>query len=295
MNKIIIIAGPTATGKTEFAIKLAKNFNGELINTDSRQIYKFADIGTNKGDIKYVNNQHFIEDVLIHLVNFKYPNQKYSAFEFQQDAFKITKNLVKKNKLPIFVGGTGLYVSSIIDNSYYPKVTSKNTIYRQKLEKLSKLDLQNLAKSKNPAEFENMNYSDKNNKRRLIRIIEKSEETENQTSKNPFCIFNKEIYYPKIGLDIKNIEVRIAKRVKEMLQSGWIDETKYLLSKGYSALDLSNCGIGYTIINDYLQEKIKYDELLNTIIIKHRQYAIKQIRWYKKYLLDKFNVNLFTN
>jgi len=295
MNKLIIITGPTGTGKTEFAINLAKQLNGELINTDSRQIYKFANIGTNKGNISEIEGKYVLENIPIHLVNFKYPNEKYSAFEFQQDAFDITKKLIEIKKIPIFVGGTGLYISSIVDNSYYPESynSRQNFDKWKQLENLSTIELQNLAKTKNFTAFEKLNHSDKNNKRRLIRIIEKSEETKNKKTVNPFSVFTKEIYYPQIGLHIKNIEEKIAKRAIQMLQSGWIEETKELLSKGYLPSDLSNCGIGYSIIVDYLQNKITYQELVKIITVKHRQYAIKQIRWYKKYLLDKFSVNLF--
>src|SRR5476649_45732 len=118
MNKIIVIGGLTATCKTKLAIEVAKKFNGELINADSRQIYKYLDIGTNKeaGSWKFEDGVWEIENIPIHLVNIINPNQRFSVYEYQQLAFKAIEDILKRGKLPILVGGTGLYIDSILQN-----------------------------------------------------------------------------------------------------------------------------------------------------------------------------------
>ena len=158
MNKLLVILGPTASGKSDLAIKIAKSFNGEIISADSRQIYKEMNIGTAK-PIK--NNLH-------HLLNIVNPNQRSSAAEYKKLAYKTIKNIQNRNKLPILCGGTGLYISSVIENWQFPKIPPQEKL-RKELEKKS---IEQLFKTYQKMDPDGAKFIDKKNKRRLIRAIE---------------------------------------------------------------------------------------------------------------------------
>lgn len=288
---IIVVTGPTASGKTDFAVRLAQKYGGEVINCDSKQIYKFVNIGTNKGNIREINNQFFCDNIPIHLINFKLPSERYSVFEFQEDAFQIVELLLQKGKKPIIVGGTGLYISSIVDPNFM-QISEENIdpAKRGELETMSLEDLQILAKLKNQSGFQKLNSSDVQNKRRLIRVIEKSN-TNQKAHLNPFNKLSKEIYYPKIT--IFELEKRIEERIENMLNLGWVEEVINLLKMGFSELDIKNCGIGYASILNFLEKRISKEQMIRGITTQQRQYAKKQIRWFKKYLLKSFDVKYF--
>ena len=156
--KLIIILGPTASGKTKFAVKLAKIFNGEIISADSRQVYKNMDIGTGK-DLKDYKN------IPYHLIDICQPNEQFNLADFKIQAYEAIDKVIKKNKTPLLVGGTGLYLQSVIEGWQLLKV-KPNTLLRKKLAQKTLLQLQTQAKKYN------LNQSDFNNKRRLIRAIE---------------------------------------------------------------------------------------------------------------------------
>lgn len=293
--EIVVVAGPTASGKTNFAINLAKQINGEIINADSRQIYKYANIGTNKGNIvkKEDSNLYLIENIPIHLVNIKNPGEKYSCFEFQQESFLIFQNINKRNKKAIFVGGTGLYISSIVDDNFiYTKEYLVDWNKRKELEKLTLEEIQKKVLSIDKNIFLKLTESDKKNKRRLIRLIEKNINQKSELIQNPFNKVKKIIYYPNISLYeiTKNIEDRI-----NTILDQWIDETQKLLKEGFSIEAIETCGIGYKEIINYIQNReIEKKENLKKILIqKHKQYAKKQEIWFKKYIKEKFEITSF--
>ncbi|MCS7318021.1 MAG: tRNA (adenosine(37)-N6)-dimethylallyltransferase MiaA [Candidatus Dojkabacteria bacterium] len=300
-SKIIVIAGPTATGKSKFALNLAKNINGELINADSKQIYRYADVGNNKGTVVKQGSIYLLENIPTHLINIKDPGEKYSCFEYQQDAYKVTLSILANNKIPIFVGGSGLYISTIIDDRFLSSSSSKtyntnDTFKRNTYEKMNIEELHKIISSIDPSLVTKLNESDKKNKRRLIRLIEKFSNKNNScnniSQSNPFKEFKKVLYYPAIGNDIRKIFLNIAKRI-ELIIHDWINEVKNLKYMGFSEEQISQCGIGYKEILEYLNTNTGLEDTIHKILIKHRQYAIRQIRWFKKYYLKFKDIILF--
>jgi tRNA dimethylallyltransferase len=162
-NKILIISGPTATGKTNLAIKLAKLYNGELISADSRQIYQGMDIGTGKDHLP---------DVKIHLVDIIKPNQSFSVAQYQTQVFAIITDIHSRHKLPIIVGGTGQYIDSIINPNKSTYSIKPIPFLRFILNKLSTKTIQKIYRFLNPTDFDSLNNSESHNPHRLIRKIE---------------------------------------------------------------------------------------------------------------------------
>lgn len=263
-SKVIVVSGLTATGKTNLAVEIAKNFNGELINCDSRQIYKHLDIGTNK-EIQL--------DVAIHLVNIIEPNVRFSLFQFQKLAFEKIEDILDQGKVPILVGGTGLYVDSIIKNY---KLKSSETKYKKsKLEKLSVQELQEiLSKEYN---YSTANDSDWNNKRRLVRLVEKKGIANPKTLDSKYDFLH--LYTNYEWEDLKKI---INSRVEEMFEKGLINETKKVLDMGFKKDDPGLQIMGYKEVVQFLSGEVesgkKCIELVQTA---HRQYARRQRTWFE--------------
>lgn len=230
MKKIIILGGPTATGKTKYAVELAKQLNGELINADSRQLYKYLDIGTNKGEINLITetqSEYETNNIPIHLVNIINPDKRFDLFRFQQLAFKEIENILNREKLPIIVGGTGLYIDSIIKNYELKDIDNNNLInleIRAKLESLSVTELQNEIFKINNTKPNNLNNSDWNNPRRLIRYIENLDINVNPQQIQAMSKYNFLFLYPEYNWEeLKN---RINDRVISMFETGLVKETK---------------------------------------------------------------------
>jgi len=309
MNKMLIVCGPTATGKTKLAINLAKKFNGELISADSRQVYKGMDIGTGKDISKnsklktppafargkqnlkiQINNKnysigyHTINKIPIWLLDIVLPNQNFSVAEYQYLARKVLGDIWTRNKLPILVGGTGLYIKAIVNGIDTIGIPIDWKL-RKKLEKYSLNDLQKQLQSLNKNKWEKMNNSDKNNPRRLIRAIEISMYL-NKKGKSFFKKNQKKEILDTliIGLKANNnilfkkINDRVEKRVKEGIK----EEIKSLLNKGYSWDLPSMSGLGYRVWKDFF-EKVKTEkETIEKWKIEEQSYVKRQMTWFKK-------------
>ena len=273
LKPLIVILGPTSSGKTEMGFKLAKKYNGEIINADSRQIYREMDIGTGKTDIQYS-----ISNIPVHLINIKNPNQKFSLSQYKKLAIKTIKDIHKRGKIPILVGGTGLYISAIVDNLEIPKASS-NKIIRQKLENHSN---QYLFKKLKKVDLKSAKIIGENNKRKLIRAIEVYEITdkpfsEQKTKGEP--LFN--ILQIGIKTDREKLYNKIDKRVDKMIKAGLIKETKKLSQK-YSFDLPAMSGIGYREVGQYLQNKIALEEAIQKMKFRTHQYARRQMTWFKR-------------
>ncbi|MFH0805677.1 MAG: tRNA (adenosine(37)-N6)-dimethylallyltransferase MiaA [Patescibacteria group bacterium] len=271
-NKLIIILGPTASGKSDLAIKLAQKFNGEIISADSRQIYKEMNIGTAKIIKKEMSGvPHYMIDIVK-------PNQKFTLAQFQKKTIKIIKDIQKRNKLPLLVGGTGLYIQSIVDNLKIPE-TKPDKKLRNKLEKLTNQELINKLKK---LDSKALKIIDTKNKRRLIRALEicllTKKPFSEQRKKNK-SIFN--TLQIGIKLNTKNLEQKIIKRIEKMIKNGLIKENKKLLKK-YGDKPYSMSGIGYKEIIPYINNKITLKEAKELIKIHTRQYAKRQMTWFKR-------------
>lgn len=270
-KKLIVILGPTASGKTELSIKLAKKFDGEIVSADSRQIYKEMDIGTAKP------SREELREIPHHLIDIVKPNQDFNAALYKKLALKKIKEIHKRKKMPFLVGGTGLYISAVVDNLEFPKIPPNRKL-RKELEEKSTKELFEIYRKLDP---EGAKYIDKNNKRRLIRAIEVC-----KISGIPFWRQRKkkkplyEILQIGIKINKKKLEKKIAKRVNEMIKKGLEKEAEKLFKKykNVPALDT----IGYQEWKDYFNGKIKKEEVIEKIILHTKQYAKRQMAWFKR-------------
>lgn len=276
MKKIVLIGGPTASGKTDLAISIAKEFNGELINADSRQIYKYLDIGTNKGEIKKVENTNYIDSIPMHLVNFLNPDVRYSVYDFKVQATSIIDLLLKNNKIPIIVGGTGLYIDSLIKN--YNLLTEHNIKLRDELERFDVQKLQNILIKENKDKFLDLNPSDQKNKRRLIRLIEKISDKNGNTNINT-AKFDSLFIYP--NYDWQELKIKIEHRVEQMFKQGLVEEVEKVLELGYPKDSVALQGTGYKEVIKYLNKQVSLQKCIELVKISHKQYARRQRTWFE--------------
>ena len=282
MEKIIVIVGPTASGKSALAIKIARKFNGEIVSADSRQIYCEMNIGTAKPTKKE------LASIPHHLIDIKNPNQNYTVAEYKRDAIKAINKILKKKKLPILVGGTGLYIKAVIDNLNIPKVAPDSKL-RKKLEKeIEKYGLKYLFEKLINLDPEAAYIVDPNNHRRVIRALEIAIKT-----KKPFSAQRKigKPLFNFIETGIKwsknSLDERINKRVDLMIEEGLLEEVKNLIKKypppfsngeGLQSFD----AIGYREIIDYLNKKFPFEEAVELIKKNTRNYAKRQMTWFNK-------------
>ena len=270
-NKLVVILGPTASGKSDLAIKLAEKFNGEIISADSRQVYQEMDIGTAKIEIKKVMIPHYLIDIIK-------PNQEFTLAQYKKLAVKIIKDIQKRGKLPFLVGGTGLYIQSVIDNLQIPKVKPDKKL-RNKLEKLTNQELCQQLKKLDPLSDATIDHR---NKRRLIRALEVC-----LITKKPFSKQRKkdkplfDVCQIGIKSNKKTLEKRINQRVGKMFEAGLIEEVKKLAQK-YSPDLPSMSGIGYQEIIPYLQGEITLEQAKELIKQHSRQYARRQMSWFRR-------------
>ncbi|MCK4799591.1 tRNA (adenosine(37)-N6)-dimethylallyltransferase MiaA, partial [Candidatus Parcubacteria bacterium] len=231
LKPLIVILGPTASGKTKLALKLAKKYDGEIINADSRQIYQGMDIGTGK-----IDNQKFIKSEIhkvrnsIHLIDIKNPNQRFSLSQYKKLAVKTIDDIHKREKIPILVGGTGLYISAIVDNLEIPKAAPNKKI-RTRLEKHTEKFLFKRLKKVDQRSAEIIGI---NNKRKLVRALEVYEVTGKpfsvqQIKGDPLF----DILQIGIKIDREKLYEKIDARIDKMIKNGLMEETKKL-SKKYS-------------------------------------------------------------
>ncbi len=270
---MIVITGPTATGKTNLAVNLASKINGEIISADSRQVYKNMNIGTGKDLDEYNINGLKIN---YHLIDIVEPGYEYNVFEFQNDFINSYNEIISKNKKPILCGGTGLYIESII-KGYRLINVPENIELRNDLEKQSKEELISILTSYKKIH----NTTDITDINRLIRAIEiEKYNAENKAIKNDFPVINPIIF--AIDLDREIIKNKIYKRLDFRLKNGMIEEVQMLLNSGVSADKLKFYGLEYKFVTQFILKEISYNELLNNLNIAIRQFAKRQMTWFRK-------------
>ena len=292
MNKVIVICGPTASGKTKLGIKLAKKINGEIVSCDSMQIYKDMDIGTAKPTKTEQNEaKHY-------LIDFVSPDKRYSVAEYKNDAENVIDKIIKDNKTPIIVGGTGLYLNSLIYGIDYPDIKTDLNYRKELEEKVNKDGLEEIykeAKIIDPIAVEKIS---KNDKKRILRILEiyhstgkTKTELEKESRKNGI-----KYDYRIFVLNMPRCELyeRINKRVDIMIKEGLIEEVKKIISK-YKEFPTAMQGLGYKEVVEFLENKITKEEMIEKIKMETRRYAKRQITWFKSYKeatwLDSNNTN----
>ena len=277
--KVIVICGPTASGKTALSIQLAKKINGEIVSADSMQIYKDMDIGTAKVTIDEM------EGIKHYLIDNVSPTTRYSVANFKKDALIAIKEILKKGKTPIIVGGTGLYVDSLVKGIDYDD-TEIDLEYRNHLEEIAKTQgLHELYEKAVQIDSVAMEKISENDKKRIFRVLEiyhstgktkTMQEIESKKEENPY-----DYYVFAINMDREKLYERINKRVDIMIEKGLVDEVKSLISK-YDKLPTAIQGLGYKEVVSYLNNEITYDEMIEKIKQESRHYAKRQLTWFKR-------------
>ncbi len=283
LPSIIVILGATASGKTKLAIELAKKYNGEIISADSRQVYKKMDIGTakpvGKWEIFCETAAYMVEDVPHYLIDIVDPGEIFSLSNFKQLALERIDDILKRGKVPFIVGGTGLYIWSIVDNLIFPNVAPHKKL-RNGLEDKSLDQLVVLLKKLDP---ESAKVIDLNNSRRVIRALEVNILTGGsfveQKQKNP-PLFNA----LQIGLSVEREKLyeRIDKRVDEQISAGLVEEVAGLVKQKYSFILPSMNGIGYRQIGAYLNNEMDLEKAIELVKRDTRHYARRQLTWFRR-------------
>jgi len=293
MDKLLVICGPTATGKTGLGIRLAKEFEGEIISADSRQVYRGMDIGTGKditggiwrpvrkGKEREAEGYWEVEGVPIHLLDVVNPNEEFSLSHFYRLAWREIKNLWQKGKLPILVGGTGLYIDGVVDGvetreiPRHPKLRAelKDWSAEKLFNHLAKLDSERAAL---------MKRSDKFNPRRLVRAIEVALFRKENPSWRPAKHTESDHLYIGLNAPREILDKRIDERVRRRLNEGLEEEIKGLLDKGYT---WNKSALGDTLGYKEWQSFFKGEEPKEKTIVRWKtdehQYARKQDTWFK--------------
>lgn len=274
MNKgeVIVIVGPTASGKSDFAVNLALKNNGEIISADSRQIYKGLDIGTGKITKKEMKGvKHYMLDVC----NL---DDTFSVAEYKRLTLPILEDIISRGKTPIICGGTGQYIDSLIFNTTIPQV-KPNKELREKLEKKSTEELYKLLCKKDSRRGGEI---DKHNRVRIIRALEIIESLGKVPSQEtPKLIYKTKIYL--LSPTREQVRVRVTARLHKRLKNGMIAEVKNITKKGYSSDNMKKFGLEYVTIAKFLEGKITDEEMQKEIITKSMQYAKRQDTWNQKY------------
>lgn len=276
---VIVICGPTASGKTALSIELAKKINGEIVSADSMQIYKDMDIGSAKVTPEEADG---IKHYLIDCVS---PDERYSVANYKKDAKAAIEEILKKGKVPIIVGGTGLYIDALIYEIEYKNIKI-NEDYRKELEKIKEKEgLETLYKKALEIDPEAMKKISPNDYKRITRILEIYEATgKNKTQQEAESRLNEIPYNYKvfaIDYDREKLYERINKRVDIMIEKGLIDEVKNLLKK-YKDFPTAMQGLGYKEVKQYLDGELSKEEMIEKVKQESRRYAKRQFTWFRK-------------
>ena len=277
--EIIGVVGPTASGKTAFAIETALKRNGEIVSCDSMQIYKYMDIGTAKA------TKEEQETVPHHMIDFVHPDTDYSVADFVKDARLAIDDILSRGKMPVLCGGTGLYFDSIINNVEFSEEKCDEK-YRAELfemaQKEGNLAVHKLLEAIDPIEAEKVHP---NNLKRVIRALEicktcgmTKTEADKRAVREP--LYNAKIY--GMDMDRERLYDRINRRVDIMIKDGLLDEVKALLKMGIRRDSTAMQAIGYKEILEYFDEKCTLDDAIDKIKQESRRYAKRQITWFKR-------------
>ena len=293
MNKIIVVAGPTAVGKTKFSLQLAKLLNGEIVSCDSMQLYKYMNIGSAKPTAEERSQ------VRHHLIDFVEPEEDFSVARYQKLAKASIADILSRGKQPIVSGGTGLYLNSLLYDMAFPS-TPQDSSYRRHLTKMAEEQgsyfLHQMLKEQDAAAAQRIHP---NNTKKIIRALERLREGEETL--RPFH----EIKRPTqdydavlIGLTRNRTELydRINKRVDSLVQQGLLEEVKQLMDMGLTTENISMKGIGYKEIMDYFLGSCSLEEAIDKVKKNTRHYAKKQLTWFRRYDKMKwYNISDFSS
>jgi len=283
---MIVISGPTATGKTKLALQLAAEFNGELISADSRQIYIGMDIGTGKdiegGAWDKKNKTWIIDKTPIHMLDQILPSSNYNVAQYISGAGEAIGKIKSRGHLPILVGGTGFYIRSIINPPATLGIPQNNNL-RSELDTKTREDLQKILQKIDLVKFNSMNYSDQNNPRRLVRAIEVAKYGKNPQGK----VSSGRVFQISLTAPLPYIYKLADQRIDEMIKVGLIEEITNLLKK-YSWEDPGLKSIGYIEFKEYFEKKKTLEKCVQQLKFNHHSLIRRQITWFKK----EKNINL---
>ena len=287
MRQMITILGPTASGKTPVAARLAVEIGGEIISADSRQVYRRMDIGTGKDLADYMVDDR---QIAYHLIDIREPGTKYNLFEYQQDFFDAYEDIRSRGAVPILCGGTGLYIEAVL-KGYHLSPVPQNQELRDRLEGKSLAELTEMLTALKAKTGSNMhNTTDVDSCQRAIRAIEiETYNLEHPTPRRELPPVDSLI----IGIDIDR-EIRrekITRRLKARLEEGMVDEVKALLDEGIPADDLIYYGLEYKFVTEYLTGQSTYDEMFSRLEIAIHQFAKRQMTWFRGMERRGFKIN----
>ncbi|MGA9109116.1 MAG: tRNA (adenosine(37)-N6)-dimethylallyltransferase MiaA [Smithella sp.] len=282
-NKLIVILGPTASGKTHLAARLAYDLRGEIISADSRQVYKNMDIGTGKDLNQYIINDRQIP---YHLIDIAGPENEFNLFEFQSRFYKTFCALTEKKILPVLAGGTGLYLESVLRRYDMPHAPQDEE-FRENLSRKSKDELQKILCDLKPRLH---NRTDLEDSARLIRAIEieLARNIKNQDGQEKPRI---DALVFGIRWERSALRRRITTRLEERLEKGMVEEVENLHSAGLSFAKLESFGLEYRFVSQYLQNKVTFDEMKNRLNIAICQFAKRQETWFRRMERNGIKIN----
>jgi tRNA dimethylallyltransferase len=270
---LLIILGPTASGKTRFAASLARHIDGEIISADSRQVYKQMNLGTGKDYDDYTVDG---AQIPYHLIDLFEPGYKYNVYEYQKDFLKVFKLILQQGKFPVLCGGTGMYIEAVT-KGYKLIAVPVNPGLREKLKDKSLPELEEIL-----SRYKRLhNKTDSDTVKRAIRAIEIEEYYKSNPVNSPEMPVIKPLF---IGIDIdrETRRVRITERLQKRLKSGMIEEVENLLKSGIGEDDLIYYGLEYKYITLYLSGKIDYKQMYEQLNIAIHQFAKRQMTWFRK-------------
>lgn len=281
MNKpiVIVIAGPTASGKSALSIEVAKKIGGEIISADSMQIYQDMNIGTAK------ITEEEMQGIPHYMLSCVKPDERFSVADFQREAMKMIEDIIKRGKKPVIVGGTGLYIDSLIYETEFHEEKTDIEYRRFLEERVEKEGLEVLAKEAEEIDNEAMQKISHHDKKRILRILEIYKQTGKTKTQLDIESRKKEKKYQYIvfAIDLQRdiLYERINNRVDSMLQQGLIQEVEKLREK-YNVFPTAMQGLGYKEVVEYLNKEITREEMIEKIKQETRRYAKRQLTWFRK-------------
>lgn len=285
MKKVIVIVGPTGVGKTKLSIELAKKFNTEIISGDSVQVYRYMDIGSAK-----VTSSE-MEGITHHLIDIVEPSDNYSVYDYQKNVRNQIDELSEKNKMPIIVGGTGLYIKSVLYDYEFSKSSTEDDTVLEKFNNYSNEELHGYLKA---IDLESAQEIHPNNRKRVLRAIKifletgqkKSQQIEQQEHKMLY-----DAYIIGLTMDREQLYERINKRVDLMVDEGLLDEVTNLYKNNLLSEQAAQ-SIGYKEIISYLESEITLEEAIELVKRNSRRYAKRQFTWFNNQMdVNWYNVN----